>query len=115
MDKPQKSAPFAMFVKAVDGAMVRRYGTKLNIGVSADGKGAITWDTETIHALTQDEVNQYGQLYMREIEAKPPRLIATSQEAWEAQRKERKLAAKAAAEAASTSEVVPSEVTEKVA
>jgi len=115
MDKPEKSAVFAMFVKAVEGAMVRRYGTKLNIGVTANGKGSVKWDTETIHALTHDEVNQHGHLYTREIEAKPPRLIATTQEAWEAQRKERKLAAKAAAEPASTSEVVPSEVTEKVA
>jgi hypothetical protein len=117
MDKQKAGDSFALFVRAVEGAMVRRHGTKLNIGVTADGKGSVKWDTETIHALTQDEVNQYGHLYKREIEAEPPGLIVVSREAWEAQRKAQKAAAKEAAEKtlALTSETAPSVSTEKVA
>ena len=93
--KPQ-SDTFALFVKAVEGAMVRHYGTNLDFGVIADGKGSVVWDVETIHVLTHDEMAKYGQLYLREIEGK--RLVKVTREDWMKQRKERKAKAKEAAE-----------------
>ena len=102
MDKQNASDTFALFVKAVEGAMVRRYGTKTSIGVTADGKGTVKWDTETIHALTRDEVNQHGHLYLREIKEKA--LVACTREQWEAQRAKRKAEAKEAAEKAAANE-----------
>lgn len=89
--------PFAMFVKAVEGHMVRRYGTKTNIGVLADGKGSIVWDTETIHVFTTDEVRTYGTEYRRAVA--DGALVEVKREAWDAQRKSRKADAKKAAEA----------------
>lgn len=96
MDKQQpQSDTFALFVKAVEGAMVRRYGTNMDIGVVADGKGSVAWDIDTIHVLTHDEVAKYGVLYQREIDGK--RLVKASREDWDNQRKERKAKAKEAA------------------
>jgi len=109
MDKQNASDTFALFVKAVEGAMVRRYGTKTSIGVTADGKGTVKWDTETIHALTRDEVNQHGHLYLREIKEKA--LVACTREQWEAQRAKRKAEAKEAAEKAAAN--APSATAEK--
>ena len=97
----QDGDPFALFVRAVEGAMVRRYGHNKDIGVVADGKGSVTWDVETIHAFTHDEVAQYGHLYRREIKAKPPRLIEVTREDWDKARSlhmDRKAEAKKAAE-----------------
>jgi hypothetical protein len=92
---------FVLFVRAVRGALVARHGTGANIGASADGKGNITWDVETIHPITRAEMGKYGASYRRAIDDKE--LVECKREAWEAQRSahmKRKEEVKAAAEKA---------------
>lgn len=88
MDKPKENDPFVMFVSAKRGFMVRRKSTKRDIGVTADGKGNVTWDEKTIHAITEDDM-----LQMRRA-VKAGELTEHTREAWEKQRQETKAAAK---------------------
>lgn len=72
-----------LFVRAKPGQMVRRYGTKQNIGVTADGSGGSTWDTDTIHALGQSDA-RYLTEYERAIAEGS--LERCKREDWEKQR-----------------------------
>lgn len=78
--------------------MVRRKSTKTDFGVTADGKGNITWDTKTIHAITRAEMVTAGAKYRRAID--DGALKQCSREEWEAQRAAHLKAKKEAAEKA---------------
>jgi len=84
---------FALFVRAVEGHIVRRFGTSHTIGYTfdpptKDGPGGHRWDTETIHALTDREVLAYRGEYDHEI--RDGGLVACTREAWEKQVAERR-------------------------
>jgi hypothetical protein len=75
--------------------MVRRFGSKQHIGVTADGKGGSTWDVETIHALGQSDT-RYLPEYERAINEGS--LERCKREDWEKQRTKKQEAKKKAAE-----------------
>ena len=74
-------SPFALFVRAVQGHVVRRFGSPTNIGVTIDGDGP-HWDTETVHALTQQEAATYRAEYDRAI--REGALLRVDEKAWRA-------------------------------
>lgn len=99
---PQKPPdPFALFVIAREGHVVRRFGTPNAIGYQhvADTKDAPAqhrWDPETIHPLTADEYYAHQREYDAEIAGGG--LVLSSREAWEKQREKRQAEAKKALE-----------------
>lgn len=84
MERRTNDDGFVLFVRAKLGHIVRRYGSKQNIGVTADGSGGSVWDTETIHALGHSDA-RYLNEYERAIDAGS--LERCKREDWEAQRK----------------------------
>lgn len=116
---PQKPPdPFALFVIAREGHVVRRFGTPNAIGYQhiadtgtpavVDQRGRVIepakptapaqhrWDTETIHPLTADEYYAHQREYDAEIAGGG--LVLSSREAWEKQREKRQAEAKKALE-----------------
>jgi ATPase subunit of ABC transporter with duplicated ATPase domains len=84
----QQQDGLALFVRAKKGCLVRRHGTTQHFGVMSTGTGDITWDTETIFAISQTEVTKYGTEYSRAIAEGG--LEKTTRAEWEKQREEKK-------------------------
>lgn len=107
--------PFALFVKAKEGHIVRRFGAHVPAGAapvqlgytfvpgSSSKPSEHRWDIMTIHAITADEYEMHRKEYDHELE-KDGGLVKSTRADWTAQRDERKKAAfdrkKAAAYAA---------------
>lgn len=63
-----------LYVSAVEGHLVPRYGTRAEIGAEIipgpkGGKQTIRWNTGTVVALSQDELVKYKREYKRAIKA----------------------------------------------
>ena len=95
----KKDDGLALFVRAKPGCMVRRFGTKQQIGVIADGKGKVTFDCVTIHALSNTEFARHRREYDNAIHIEKALDVCTREE-WEKQRAEKREKAQEAAKAA---------------
>jgi hypothetical protein len=84
--KKKGEPEYGLFVQAVQGKIVRRYGTPTHIGVT-DRDGEPQWDTDTIYPLTAAEMLRYGAEYTRAL--KEGALKEVKRDAWEAQTKTR--------------------------
>ncbi len=102
MDK-KKDDGLGLFVRAKPGCMVRRFGTNQQIGVVANGKGSITFDTETIHAISSTELAQHRREYDNAIHLEKA-LDVCAREDWEKQRAAKREAAQEAAKEAANAE-----------
>lgn len=76
-----------LFVRAVQGKMVRRYGTTKSFGVTVE-KGVPTWDTQAIFFIPEAEALRYRKEYKRACAAGA--LVPATRQAWEAQQSKQK-------------------------
>lgn len=59
---------FGLFVRAVEGHLVTRYGAGINIGATKNADGTYSWDTKTVHAITHSEAQRFAREYGRAID-----------------------------------------------
>lgn len=96
--EPSPADSFSLFVRAKEGRIVSRFGSRTAIGyqfmpgTGPDKPSEHRWDTETIHAIPAAEAIRYWIEYQREL-GPDGGLVAATREEWLAQHA-KKLAAK---------------------